>query len=129
MVSNLNFVRERLRCRAASAVAVAVLSGPLQAQTLFSNASESAGVAIDGLHHSVAIGDFDRDGREDIYVGTKFAPNALFRNKGGMQFEEVSIPAGVDDDGTTNATLWGDFNNDGWLDLVTGNYLQARGGF
>ena len=126
MESNLNFVREMLRCSAASAVAVAVLSGPLQAQTLFSNASESAGVAIDGLHHSVAIGDFDRDGREDIYVGTKFAPNALFRNKGGMQFEEVSIPAGVDDDGTTNATLWGDFNNDGWLDLVTGNYLQAN---
>ena len=43
-----------------------------------------------------------------------------------MEFEEVSIPAGVDDEGTTNATLWGDFNNDGWLDLVTGNYLQAN---
>ena len=95
-------------------------------QELFSNTSESAGVAVDGLHHGVAIGDFDRDGREDIYVGTKFAPNSLFRNLGNMQFEEVAVPAGVADAGTTNAVLWADFNNDGWLDLITGNYLTAN---
>lgn len=95
-------------------------------QALFSNPSVSAGVDAPGLHHAVAVGDFDRDGREDLYVGTKFAPNKLFRNRGNMQFEEVAVPAGVDDSGTTNAVLWGDFNNDGWLDLVTGNYLQAN---
>ncbi|MFZ9054358.1 MAG: FG-GAP-like repeat-containing protein [Flavobacteriales bacterium] len=102
------------------------LSLASQSQGLFTNASESAGVNADGIHHSVAVGDFDRDGREDIYVGTKFAPNKLFRNLGNMQFEEVSVPAGVADPGTTNAVIWGDFNNDGWLDLVTGNYLQAN---
>ena len=37
------------------------------AQDLFEDVSEAAGVAVDGLHHAVAIGDFDRDGREDIY--------------------------------------------------------------
>ena len=93
---------------------------------LFANVSEAAGVNADGLHHAVAIGDFDRDGREDIYVGTKFAPNRLFRNLGGMEFEEVAVPAGVADDGTTNAVLWADFNNDGWLDLITGNYLDPN---
>ena len=61
-------------------------------QGLFANVSEAAGVNADGLHHAVAIGDFDRDGREDIYVGTKFAPNRLFRNLGGMEFEEVAVP-------------------------------------
>ncbi len=126
MSSDLIQAHQTLLRSIAFAVVIVCVTGPIQAQTLFSNVSESAGVNAAGLHHSVAIGDFDQDGREDIYVGTKFAPNKLFRNKGGMEFEEVSIPAGVDDEGTTNATLWGDFNNDGWLDLVTGNYLQAN---
>ncbi|MGA0434833.1 MAG: FG-GAP-like repeat-containing protein [Flavobacteriales bacterium] len=105
---------------------MALSIGQVRSQGLFSNVSESSGVAVDGIHHAVAIGDFDNDGREDIYVGTKFAANSLFRNVGDMHFEEVAVPAGVADPSTTNAVIWGDFNNDGWLDLVTGNYLQAN---
>ena len=125
----LNFTRHRL-LRAWKAWMCYLLIGHLgqsaSGQGLFANVSEAAGVNADGLHHAVAIGDFDRDGREDIYVGTKFAPNRLFRNLGNMQFEEVAVPAGVADDGTTNAVLWADFNNDGWLDLYTGNYLDPN---
>lgn len=92
----------------------------------FQNVSEEANVAVDGLHHAVAVADFNGDGWEDIYVATKQAANHLFLNTGGMHFEEVAEQAGVDDPGNTNATLWGDFNNDGWPDLVTGNYLAAN---
>ena len=92
----------------------------------FANASEEANVAVDGLHHAVAVADFNGDGWEDIYVATKQAANHLFLNTGGMHFEEVAEEAGVDDPGNTNATLWADFNNDGWPDLVTGNYLDAN---
>lgn len=103
-----------------------IAGGNAQIDPIFTNVSEDAGVNVMGLHHATAIGDFDGDGLEDIYVGTKFAPNKLFRNLGNLEFEEVAVPAGVADGGNTHAVLWGDFNNDGWLDLITGNYLQAN---
>ena len=93
---------------------------------LFLDISEGAGLNLDGLHHATAIGDYDRDGLQDIYVGTKNAANKLFRNLGNMEFQEVAVAAGVDDAGNTQATLWADFNNDGYLDLVNGNYLQSN---
>ena len=92
----------------------------------FTNASVSANVNELGLHHAAAVADFDGDGWEDIYVATKQGPNHLFRNTGGMHFEEVAQAAGVDDPGNSNAAVWADFNNDGWPDLITGNYLDAN---
>ena len=43
----------------------------------FVDIGAQAGLTAEGQHHAVAIGDFDNDGDEDIYVGSKFAPNAL----------------------------------------------------
>src|SRR5262245_52324023 len=43
----------------------------------------------------VAIGDYDGDGRPDIFVASKTQPNHLFRNLGGFRFEEVTTKAGV----------------------------------
>ena len=75
----------------------------------------------EGQHHCVAVGDYDGDGDEDIYVGTKFQPNSLYRNNGDMTFTNVAEEAGVADEGFTNAAIWFDFDNDGDLDLATGN--------
>lgn len=97
-----------------------------QDSVLFTNASESAQVDVDGLHHATAVADFNGDGWPDIYAATKQGPNKLFLNTGGMHFEEVAMQAGVNDPGNSNAALWGDFNNDGWPDLITGNYLDAN---
>lgn len=97
-----------------------------QSEALFTNASALANVDESGLHHAAAVADFDGDGWEDIYVATKQGINRLFRNTGGMHFEEVAEAAGVNDAGNSNAALWADFNNDGWPDLVTGNYLNAN---
>ncbi len=95
-------------------------------ENLFEDISEASGINLQGLHHATAIGDYDRDGLQDIYLGTKLSSNRLFRNLGNMEFQEVSAAAGVDDSGNTQAGIWGDFNNDGYLDLVSGNYLQAN---
>ena len=87
----------------------------------FVDMGASAGLTAEGQHHAVAIGDYDNDGWEDIYVGSKFAPNALYRNNGDMTFTDVAAEAGVADEGFTNAVIWLDFDNDGDLDLATGN--------
>ena len=67
----------------------------------------------------VAIGDFDGDGRPDVFVVSKTGPNHLFRNLGGFRFEDVTERAGVA--GPTGAWKQGaafaDVNNDGRLDI------------
>ena len=92
-----------------------------QTSPSFEDVSEAAGLTAEGQHHAVAIGDYNNDGWEDIYVGSKFASNALYKNNGDMTFTEVGAEAGVADEGFTNAAIWFDFDNDGDLDLATGN--------
>jgi len=70
----------------------------------------------------VAIGDYDADGRADIFVVSKTESCRLFRNLGGMRFEDVTVRAGVGDS-MEAATVWKqgatftDVNNDGLLDI------------
>ena len=70
----------------------------------------------------VAIGDYDGDGRPDIFVVSKTETCRLFRNLGGWKFEDVTEKAGVGDQGDA-ASIWKqgatfvDVNNDGRLDL------------
>ncbi len=85
---------------------------------------------IDVMGSGVAVGDYDNDGDDDIYVvngrSDVYTPNpeetnALFRNDGGT-FTDVTQEAGVDDTGIGMSAVFGDINNDGWLDLFVGNY-------
>lgn len=111
-------------CRNVFVLALLVVwAGVAQAQTSpsFVDVGAEAGLTAEGQHHAVAIGDYDNDGDEDIYIGSKFAGNALYRNNGDMTFDEVGADAGVADEGFTNAAIWFDFDNDGDLDLATGN--------
>jgi hypothetical protein len=70
----------------------------------------------------VAIGDYDNDGRPDVFVVAKTGTCRLFRNLGGWRFEDVTEKAGVGDQGAA-ARIWKqgatfvDVNNDGLLDL------------
>jgi hypothetical protein len=74
---------------------------------------------------SVAVGDFNNDGLEDIYFTTSRlgARNHLYRNDGNMHFTEVAESAGLarvnesKESGTSSFALWLDYDNDGWLDL------------
>lgn len=99
-----------------------VLSGyTLSAQPLFFDGSASAGIDHPGRNFGVAFGDYDGDGADDIYISRHNAPNLLYQAIGNGQFAEVAAQAGIAHVGTTNMSAWGDFDNDGHLDLYLGN--------
>ena len=74
----------------------------------------------------VAVGDVDGDGKEDIYFCDFLGANALYRNLGGMRFEDITAKAGVALERTLSVgAAFGDFDSDGDLDLYVTSY---RGG-
>ena len=77
-----------------------------------------------GYGHGVALGDYDNDGRPDLFV-TRWRSYALYRNLGGGHFQDVTAHAGLggDRDWPTSAA-WADFDNDGDLDLYVCHYLK-----
>ncbi len=89
----------------------------------FEDVTDRAGVAGTGFASAAAAGDYDHDGRPDLYVAC-FGRNQLFRNRGDGTFAEVTDRAGVADSrGNGISTLFFDADGDGWLDLYVANYL------
>jgi len=96
----------------------------------FSDVTGKAGVGGDGYDVGVAVGDYDNDGRPDIYtVGV--TKNHLYHNNGDGTFTDVTDKAGVAGgvyDGNKKmwsvAAAWVDYNNDGLLDLFVSNYVK-----
>ena len=70
-----------------------------------------------------AAGDFDGDGRDDLYVCC-FGPDILLRNLGGGRFEDVTAKAGLGDPGWSTSAAFADLDADGDLDLFVVNYLE-----
>ena len=75
----------------------------------------------------VAVGDYDNDGRLDLYV-TAFGPNRLLRNLGNGKFADVTAAAGVAGAANEWSTSTGflDYDRDGDLDLYVANYVDFR---
>ncbi len=76
-----------------------------------------------GFGAGAAVGDYDRDGRLDLYI-TGFGANQLLRNLGGMRFEDVTAKAGVAASGWSSSAGFLDFDRDGHLDLFVARYLD-----
>ncbi len=97
--------------------------------TRFEDVSAASGAADRGYGMGVAVGDYDNDGRVDLYV-TNYGANALYRNQGDGTFRDVTREARVAGTAmrggapvwSTSAT-WADFDGDGLLDLYVVNYL------
>jgi hypothetical protein len=87
----------------------------------FRDVTDAAGVAGDGYSMGATAGDFDNDGKVDLFVAGVYH-NILFRNLGGGKFEDVTAKAGIRSDEWSVAGGWLDFDNDGLLDLAVVNY-------
>lgn len=94
----------------------------------FKDVTEKAGLAGVGFDNAVAIGDYDNDGYEDIFVGGVHG-NHLYHNNGDGTFTDVTAKAGLNKPDSEYGplwcvgTAWVDVNNDGLLDLFVVNYL------
>jgi hypothetical protein len=89
----------------------------------FEDVTEKAGLQGVGYGMGVAVGDYDNDGFEDLYV-TAYGGNKLYRNNGNGTFTDVTEKAGVGGSGWSTSAAWVDLDNDGALDLVVLRYLQ-----
>jgi hypothetical protein len=87
----------------------------------FQNVTAMAGVVEQGYSQGVAVGDFDNDGFDDVYV-TNLGRNTLFHNLGDGTFQEVADRVGVDDPRWSASAAWADLDLDGDLDLYVCNY-------
>ena len=89
----------------------------------FVDVTEKAGVGHIGYGMGVAVGDYDNDGFQDLYV-TNFGQNVLYHNNGDGTFTDVTEKAGVDDPRWSTGAAWVDYDGDGRLDLFVANYLD-----
>jgi hypothetical protein len=90
----------------------------------FKNVTSRAGLDATFYGMGAAVGDFDNDGRVDVFLSAVGA-NHLFRNTGGA-FEDVTVQAGVAGDPAAWSTSCGflDYDNDADLDLFVCNYVR-----
>ncbi len=102
----------------------------------FTECAGEAGVATPGFVKGVASGDFNNDGRPDLYLSILGAPNRLYRNDGpadgaeglgkspacAWRFTDVAVAAGVTEPFDSFPTWFWDYDNDGWEDIFVSGY-------
>ncbi len=103
-----------------------------QGDGTFINVAEEAGVALTArsISWGVVSLDYDNDGARDLYVALMRhdrpgAFNPLFRNDGTGVFRDIGHASGADDPGPSVGVALADYDNDGWVDLVVGNYDRS----
>jgi enediyne biosynthesis protein E4 len=94
----------------------------------FEDVTEKSGLKGIGYGMGVAVGDFDNDGYEDLYV-TGYGGNHLYHNNGNGTFTDVTEHSGAAGDktpgnGWSTSAAWVDLNNDGLLDLIVLRYVR-----
>ena len=89
----------------------------------FEDVTDRAGVGDPSFGLGVCVGDYDNDGRPDLYV-SNFGPNRLYRNLGNGTFLDVTAKAGVGRGDRVGAGVnFLDIDGDGRLDLFVSNYI------
>jgi enediyne biosynthesis protein E4 len=90
----------------------------------FTDVTLKAGLTHCGWGFGVAVGDYDNDGWEDLYI-TYLDGAVLYHNNGNGTFSDVTAKAGVGNAGRWGTSAaFGDYDNDGFLDLYVANYVD-----
>jgi len=89
----------------------------------FEDVTEKAGLQGIGYDMGVAVGDYDNDGYDDLYV-TGLGGNHLYHNNGNGTFTDVTQSSGTGGSGWSTSATWVDLDNDGLLDLVVLRYVK-----
>jgi hypothetical protein len=93
----------------------------------FSEVAEAAGVDDPSWGFAGAWGDYDDDGWPDLYVGNEFGIGALYHNGRDGTFHRVGAKANARERSSVMGVTWGDYDNDGQLDLYLSNmYANSR---
>jgi len=102
----------------------------------FTECAGTAGLALEAFVKTAASGDYNNDGRPDLYLGCRGGRNYLLRNDGpatagtdaGWTFSDQTQAAGVAEPQHTFPAWFFDFNNDGWLDVFAAGYAVRNVG-
>ena len=89
----------------------------------FTNITAGSGLDVEMYGIGVAIGDYDNDGRDDVYI-TALEGDRLFHNEGHGKFRDVTKAAGISNANFGTSAAWLDYDRDGKLDLFVANYVQ-----
>ena len=88
---------------------------------MFADVTAAAGVGNVNDGRAPALADFDGDGDLDIFVPNAQQANRLYRNNGNGTFTDIAASAAVNDTNASNIGAWGDYDNDGDVDLYVSN--------
>jgi enediyne biosynthesis protein E4 len=89
----------------------------------FTDVTAASGLGIEMYAMGMAVGDFDNDGRDDLYI-TALEGDRLFRNLGNGKFADVTRESGIANASFGTSAAWLDYDRDGKLDLFVANYVQ-----
>lgn len=94
-----------------------------QADGTFADRTAESGAGDLGYGMGVAVGDYDNDGDNDLYV-TNYGRDRLYRNDGSGRFEDATTEAGIVVDDWSCSAAFCDYDGDGFLDLYVTRYVQ-----
>jgi enediyne biosynthesis protein E4 len=89
----------------------------------FTDITKGSGLDVEMYGIGVAVGDYDNDGRDDVYI-TALEGDRLFHNEGHGKFKDVTASSGIRNANFGVSAAWLDYDRDGKLDLFVANYVQ-----
>ncbi|MGB6945199.1 MAG: CRTAC1 family protein [Bryobacteraceae bacterium] len=89
----------------------------------FTDITRGSGLDVEMYGIGVAVGDYDNDGRDDVYI-TALGGDHLFHNEGHGKFKDVTVASGIKNASFGTSAAWLDYDRDGKLDLFVANYVQ-----
>ena len=89
----------------------------------FTDVTAGSGLDVEMYGIGVSVGDFDNDGRDDVYI-TALEGDRLFHNDGHFKFRDVTKTSGIANASFGTSAAWLDYDKDGRLDLFVANYVK-----